>query len=398
VKFAFFGFPHAGGTHTVYRALRLALARHGIAVRWLGIGPSALAAWDDPRWSSEKPFGDAIASASSDQESGRALLFHLEKHGYDGIFVNVLADRVQMNVARYLSRDVVRIMIVHNITPATYGAASAIKDFVHATVGVSPRIVDDLIGKRGFRKEETTAIPNAIDVTPFIDVRRDVTRGPLRIISLGRVEEDGKGVFWLPRIMKRLPVGAATLTVAGDGPALVELKERCKGMEECIRFVGPVAPLEVPAAFADHDVLLMPSRFEGFGITLIEAMACGCVPVASLVKGVTDLVIDDGKTGFLFPVGDFRCAARLLARLAVDAQLRRRVSDTARNAVRHRFRLDRMADEYANVISRAMMNGRIRPLPFEEWNMPAGFQPGARRFIPSTMKNFLRVWKERRQI
>jgi glycosyltransferase involved in cell wall biosynthesis len=258
--------------------------------------------------------------------------------------------------------------------------------------------VDDLIGKRGFRKEDTTAIPNAIDVTPFIDARRDGMRGPLRIVFLGRVEESAKGVFWLPGIMKRLPSGAATLTVAGDGPALVELERRCEGMGERVRFVGPVAPPEVPATFAEHDVFLMPSRFEGFGITLVEAMACGCVPVASLIKGVTDFVVDEGKTGFLFPIGDLRCAARLLERLAADAELRRRVSDAARNAVRDRFHLDRMADEYANVISRAMMNKQVSPLPFEEWSMPTGLEPGARRFIPSTMKNFLRLWRERMQI
>lgn len=56
-------------------------------------------------------------------------------------------------------------------------------------------------------------------------------------------------------------------------------------------------------AFADGDIFLMPSRFEGLPMALLEAMACGCVPVVSN-RGSIPAVVDDGHNGFLVEPGD----------------------------------------------------------------------------------------------
>src|SRR5690606_16312014 len=113
---------------------------------------------------------------------------------------------------------------------------------------------------------------------------------------------------------------------------------------------------EVPAVLAAHDVFLMPSRFEGLPVAALEAMATGCVPAASRIRGVTDFLIEDGATGLLFPVGDVAAAAGAVRRLATDRALLEACSAAGRRAVQERFDVGAMADAYAKVI-RGVMSG-----------------------------------------
>ena len=62
----------------------------------------------------------------------------------------------------------------------------------------------------------------------------------------------------------------------------------------------------------------MPSRFEGFGFSLIEAMAAGCVPIVSRIHGVTDWIVEDGKTGFVCGIDKPREFAERLIQLSKD--------------------------------------------------------------------------------
>ena len=75
--------------------------------------------------------------------------------------------------------------------------------------------------------------------------------------------------------------------------------------------VGPgleeVAPDRVPTLMAEHDVVLVPSRVEGFGLTAAEATAAGRWVVATATGGLVD-VIEDGVTGTLVTDGDYRSA------------------------------------------------------------------------------------------
>lgn len=399
MKFTYFGIPHTGGTHTVYCSLRDGLAAHGIQVSWVGTGSSAQAAFDNPTWSHERAHGIAVATQTDDeQQQAVALREHLEAGHYDGVFVNVLAGRVPTNVVRYLDARILRIMIVHSITPGTYAAARAVRDHVHATIGVSPRIQADLVRAHGFDAQRTWAIPTAIDLLAFQSVqRRSEASSPLRLLFLGRVVNADKGVFWLPNIMDRLPRASCILTIVGDGPDLSALKQRCAHLGEQVRFLGRIAPPEVPATLAKHDVFLFPSCFEGLGLSLVEAMAAGCVPVASRIRQVTDFVVNDGENGLLFKVGDVAGAAAAIQRLAEDRGLLARLAVAARQNAVHRFDLPGMVQAYADVLNQIAANPPlIAPAkPMTDWNYPRGLKPGLRTYLPDGVKNLLRVWRER---
>jgi glycosyltransferase involved in cell wall biosynthesis len=411
MRYAFIATPIEGGVFSVYRNLRPGMAARGAELRWVGVRTAFVASnADDLKWAHERRHGQLVgAEGDTDAAQGAALVHHLEAGGYDGVFANVLMSRVEMNALRYLGRDVRRIMVVHSTTPGTYAAARELRDFTDAAVGVSPRVRDDLIA-RAFAADTTVAIPNGLDLSPYRNLARpeanassDVGPPTLRVLSLGRIEDASKGSFWLPRILSLARSGKSTddvrLTVAGDGPNLAELRARFTkaGVLDFVTFLGAVPPADVPALVARHDVLLMPSRYEGFGYTLVEAMAGGCVPVASRVRGSTDFIVEDGRTGFLFPVGDVSAAADLLRSLGADREKLRRTGDAARADATQRFGAEQMASAYLDLMQTVSSRPprTAPPLPLDRWEYPPGFTGGLRRFAPEWAKKMFRVWRER---
>ncbi|MEK1886684.1 MAG: glycosyltransferase family 4 protein [Phyllobacterium sp.] len=398
MKFAYFVVPHIGGTYTVFKQLRKGLVDYGIDVRWLGFGGKDPT--KSPEWKSEAGIGTMVETPETldECEQARCLAAAVLEGGFDGVFVNVLANRTQMNIARYLPKHILRIMIVHNITPGTYEAAGAIRDHVHATIGVSERCRTDLVERYRFDEDRTFVIPNAIDITPYKGMR-PASRGEgdnLKTLFLGRIEDSSKGVFWLPTILDNSP-SSVRMTIAGNGPDLEQLRNRMSRHSERVTFLGAVSPDRVPDLLHSHDALVMPSRFEGYPLTLIEAMAAGCVPIVSHIRGVTDTIVKNGSNGFLFPVGDCQAAGRLVARLQGDRAEFASASGAARQIAEQSFTVEGMASRYYNVISRMRVKRPVLApaLDLDDWALPRGLRPGLRTYLPKPVKNWLRVVRER---
>jgi glycosyltransferase involved in cell wall biosynthesis len=82
------------------------------------------------------------------------------------------------------------------------------------------------------------------------------------------------------------------LLVVGDGPERegMEMQTKRLGLEQHVTFVGVKQPAELTDYYDQIDILLMPSRSEGFGLTAIEGMARGCVPVVADTGGLPEVV------------------------------------------------------------------------------------------------------------
>jgi glycosyltransferase involved in cell wall biosynthesis len=397
---AYFGCPHLGGTYSVYRQLQSGLKKFGWTVRWVGLGPDSRRQASQGEWTAESEFGEVVAPDCADEEEQAAIfLDHLETTGYAAVIINVLANRVQTNAARYLDPRIGRIMVVHGTSPGTYAAAKSIRDHVHATIGVSPRIRDDLVNRLGFSASRTHVIATAFNGAIFDRIERVPHRGALRLLSLGRLEDESKGLFWLPHILSHLGKLPVTLTIAGGGRDEAELRKRLSPFADKVRFIGVVPAEQVAGVMASHDVFLLPSRYEGQAITLVEALAAGCVPVASCLRGVTTFAIDEGKTGLLFPVGDTAAAAGCIERLLRDRVLLLAMSQAGRASALARFQPDAMAAHYSQIIESVM--GDPPPiagcLQRDDWRLPAGLLPGLRTWLPASVKNRLRHVRERWQ-
>ncbi len=395
MKWAYFCRPHPGGTWSVFVELRAALAAEGVELFWIGRGEAARAALADPAAPEAVRAGVAVGDdARDDAEQARLLIEALEAAGADGVFINVLADRTETNLARYLPSRILRVMVVHNITIGTYEAAAAIRDHVHAVIGVSRRIREDLIAEYDFEPALTFATPNAVRVGTALRRPRPIGTKELRVVFLGRVEDAAKGVLLIPPILAAVGAPLA-LTVVGDGPDCGALRAKIAETGLPADFKGMLPPEAVRAVLAEQDVALLPSRYEGHPMALMEAMAAGCVPVVSRIRGVTDDIVSPGANGFLFEMGRVAEAARILRRLAVEPWRLDPLSMAAAACIRERHRPRVMAAGYAKAIRIARSVATPDPLPLSRWHFPPGLRDGWRTRVPAPLKTFLRTARER---
>jgi glycosyltransferase involved in cell wall biosynthesis len=396
-KLAFLGVkPHMGGTWTVFENLRMGLAQHAIELRWVIAGRKHIAVLHDLQWSEPCEWGEVVASDLDDE---RDIALVLKDHllaNYDGAIVNVLCDRLCTNLMRYMPSHFPRVMLVHNITIGTYVAARSIRDYVHATVGVSKRVQLDLIAKYGFDANRTHSIPNAVPVERF-EASLQSKIGALRILVLSRIENQSKGSFRVPEILRRLTELQVLYecTIVGDGPDLDELKRRCKGLS--VQFKGQVPAWQVPSIMATHHAYLFPSNYEGFGLSLVEAMAGGCVPVASLLKGVTDQIVEDQVSGFLLDPEDIDGYVLSLKLLFESPVRQSEMSNAARHRASCLFSVDSVSSKWFSLLSNVQSDygktlGRVCSI--DDWCYPRGLLPGLRTFLPEPLKNKLRLMRE----
>lgn len=169
------------------------------------------------------------------------------------------------------------------------------------------------------------------------------TRGPGITIGVVSRLEHIKGMDLVvpafAEVRSRYP--DVELLIAGDGSQrrLMERQVADSGLGGCVTFVGRQPQEKLQEIYGKIDILLMPSRSEGFGLTAIEGMACGCAVVASRVGGLPE-VVADGATGLLHEPECVESIVDAVSRLIDDIGLRMHVSRCAVNAVVCRFSYD----------------------------------------------------------
>lgn len=196
-------------------------------------------------------------------------------------------------------------------------------------------------------KGRLLVIPNGVDLPSFhqgeVASKREIVGDEVPVVaSVGRFEP-AKNHTCLLQAMARLPY--AHLVLIGDGPLRPEAEQLAHtlGISDRVHFLG--RRTDVPRLLRMADVYVQPSRFEGFGLAALEAMAAGVPVVASAVPGLASLV---AGAGALVPPGN---AQRLAAEM--DSLLRspeRRAQLAAAGARRaETFSIDRTAQEYVSL-------------------------------------------------
>jgi glycosyltransferase involved in cell wall biosynthesis len=144
----------------------------------------------------------------------------------------------------------------------------------------------------------------------------------------------------------------ARLAILGWGPLEAQTKAlvRSLGLGDVASVLGRVEPRDW---LARADVFAHTSRWEGFGIVLLEAMLAGLPVVATRVSAIPEIVVD-GKTGLLAPPGDAVAVADALARLLDDAGLRRGLGESGLSRAHSEFSVQHMVEETIRVYERAL--------------------------------------------
>jgi glycosyltransferase involved in cell wall biosynthesis len=129
--------------------------------------------------------------------------------------------------------------------------------------------------------------------------------------------------------------------IVGDGECRAELEVQVQALEltKYVRFLG--YRRDLPRIYADLDIVTLTSLNEGLPVSLIEAMASGCVTVSTRVGGVPDL-IEEGKTGFLVPSENCSALAAVLTDLLANREQWASIGEAARSFATRRFHIDRL--------------------------------------------------------
>ena len=221
-----------------------------------------------------------------------------------------------------------------------------------ATIAVSAPVVDAL--SRYF-KADWEIIPNGVDTGYFHPNGRKVTdafvRGP-RLLFLGRLDPRNgldTAIDAMPSILKRLP--DSRLVVAGDGPLRNHYRDKAKHLGDRVEFLGRVRE-DRPHIYGTADLYLCPTTKASFGITLLEAMACGTPLVVSDITGFRELV-NGGEEATLVPMNDASAWASTVVDLIEDPE-RRALMATAGRAKSAAFSWPTVAARVAEVYRRVL--------------------------------------------
>ena len=127
------------------------------------------------------------------------------------------------------------------------------------------------------------------------------------------------------------------LTIAGQGSQSEELKEFCsrRGLGHRVTFTGRVGPEHLARLLGQHRIYVSTSPAEGSSISLLEAMACGCLPVVTDIPANREWITHE-RNGLLYPAGDTAALAEQILRAAEDDKLLQRAKDEGPRIVAQR--------------------------------------------------------------
>lgn len=191
-------------------------------------------------------------------------------------------------------------------------------------------------------------IPNGVD-THFFRPASKQQDGEPHLLWLGRIEprnDLATVLAAMPRILERHP--AARLTVVGDGPWRSRMERAARHLGPSVHFAG-YANGNRPSFYRAADIYLCPTRRASFGITLLEAMACGTPMIVSDLPAFRDVA---GSNAVFVPVGDVEAWGQAVKGLLADQRRRvTMVSEGRRVAERHAWPAvtQRVLDVYRRV-------------------------------------------------
>ncbi|AVT40423.1 glycosyltransferase [Plantactinospora sp. BB1] len=236
------------------------------------------------------------------------------------------------------------------------GYERALGRAVDRVIAQSQDEVRELV-RMGVPQARVTVIPSGVNDTTFSPDGPSVPRVPgrPRILTVGRLVER-KGYQDVIRAMPMVPdaecvvVGGPPAGEVDDDPQVRRLRSLADevGVADRVRLIGAVPREEMPYWYRSADVLVAAPWYEPFGLTPLEAMACGVPVVGTAVGGLTDTVAD-GRTGDLVPPRDPEALGTAIRDLLADRVRRYGYAAAALDRARRWYSWTRTADQIAAV-------------------------------------------------
>jgi glycosyltransferase involved in cell wall biosynthesis len=213
----------------------------------------------------------------------------------------------------------------------------------NSRIGLFPYVVDNERWKRAAAQANRAEVRAAWGIPPDAPV-----------VLFSAKLQPWKRPLDLLRAFAKANVKNAHLVFAGDGGMRGEVDAETErlGLTGRVKLLGFVNQTELPSVYRGADVLVLPSRYEAFGVVVNEAMLCGCVPIVSNRVGARFDLIEDGRTGFVYPSGDVERLGEVLRSLLSDPTRIMRMSESAAAKVEE-WSPEKYASCFLDVIERA---------------------------------------------
>lgn len=225
--------------------------------------------------------------------------------------------------------------------------------------GVSQAVAEHYREALGLAKVDI--LPNAVDIAAVnqaldSSVSAVSSAAPLRIVIPGRIVKE-KGHADLFSALSGADLPAYRLECLGGGPLENKLKQTSHDLGLPVDFSGPLSHAELLKRMAGADLVVVPSRFEGFGLTAAEAMAMARPVIASDAGGLPEVT---GDVALTYPAGDIKALRSALEKLLSGAEQRHNLAEAGYDRVRQRFSpvtiAERLAADYESA-RRTRTNG-----------------------------------------
>jgi glycosyltransferase involved in cell wall biosynthesis len=237
-------------------------------------------------------------------------------------------------------------------------------------VVVSENSINDIHTDMGVAMDKMRLVPVGVDPDLFRPLDH-VTRIPGRLITTASADVALKGLSYLLEALAKLRTERnITLTVIGKpkpGKSMELIAQL--GLEASVQFVSGVTDERIVELYAESELAVVPSLYEGFSLPAIEAMCSGTPLVATDGGALPEVTGRDGETVLQCPAGDASALAAAITRGLDDPQLRARVGAAGRQRVLERWTWTRCAqmtvEQYREVlampenIAKLHRNGRI---------------------------------------
>jgi glycogen(starch) synthase len=234
-----------------------------------------------------------------------------------------------------------------------------------ALIACSASMSEEVSTLFGTSTARTHVIHNGIDLETWTFRERAPRQGAPCLFFAGRLEYE-KGVqdaiAALGRVRRTHP--GTTLAVAGEGTQQSWLAELAKShrVARSVRFLGKLDHEQLLAWLHGADAILLPSRYEPFGIVALEAAAAGTPLIASTAGGLGEAVVD-GKTGRSFPPGSVDALTSAIRAALNDPEGTQEMAVNARERLGAEFDWSQVAAATAEVYRSARRRSGPRPAP-----------------------------------
>jgi glycosyltransferase involved in cell wall biosynthesis len=211
----------------------------------------------------------------------------------------------------------------------------------------------------GVRPERIRNVRNGLD-TELFSPDPKVERKESELLCIGRSADPNKGIRTLIQSLARLPAHISLTLVDDDSPEnQVRRWAREVGVQDRLRLTGRVATPALISLYRRAALVVVPSRYEGFGLPAVEAMACG-TPVVATRAGALPEVIDLTGGGVLAERDDPDSLAQAIRTLLENTEARALMAKRGREQVVENLSWPRIAATTANVYAETIRNAQRR--------------------------------------